>query len=87
MVVAGGAGTAADNGFWRGIRDSFEKTFIRENRWRLIVDGLLVTLEITILAGLIGTILGFFICLWLRRRKGMILFKKMTGWRCMNGKN
>lgn len=72
MVVAGGAGTAADNGFWRGIRDSFEKTFIRENRWRLIVDGLLVTIEITVLAGLIGTILGFFICLWLRCRNRTI---------------
>lgn len=54
-------------GFYR-LAQSFEKTFIRENRWRLIWDGLLVTLEITLLSGLAGTVLGFFLCLWLRCR-------------------
>ena len=42
-----------------GVAESFEKTFIRESRWKLIVSGLGVTLEITLLAALFGTALGF----------------------------
>lgn len=67
MVVAD-HGKTEKPGFFTGLAQSFEKTFIRENRWRLIWDGLLVTLEITLLSGLAGTVLGFFLCLWLRCR-------------------
>ena len=45
--------------FWDGLRSSFNKTFIREGRWRLFVDGVLTTLLITILSILFGTALGF----------------------------
>lgn len=68
MVVADDVAKVSKEGFWNGVAESFEKTFIRENRYRLIVNGLLVTLEITVAAGIIGTILGFFLCLWLRCR-------------------
>ncbi|MBQ9407962.1 MAG: transporter substrate-binding domain-containing protein, partial [Clostridia bacterium] len=43
------------------IAASFEKTFIREGRWRLFVDGVMTTLLITILAVLFGTSLGFMV--------------------------
>ena len=39
--------------------ESFEKTFIREDRWRLFTDGIITTLVITLLAVLSGTIIGF----------------------------
>ena len=55
-------------GFWSGIASSFEKTFLRENRWQLILSGLGVTLEIALCAGLAGTVLGFGLCLLLRSR-------------------
>ncbi len=42
-----------------GIVSSFEKTFIREGRWKLFVVGFLVTLLITLLSILFGTLLGF----------------------------
>ena len=45
--------------FWTDIRSSFEKTFIREDRWRLFADGVLTTLQITALSILFGTLLGF----------------------------
>lgn len=67
VVKDEGNGTKEHN-LLQELANSFEKTFIRENRWRLIRDGLLVTLEITVLAGMIGTILGFLLCLWLRCR-------------------
>ena len=44
-----------------GIRDSFYKTFIRENRWQLFVKGIVNTLIITLLSILCGTLLGFLI--------------------------
>ena len=48
---------------------NFEKTFIRENRWQMILSGLLVTLEISVLSGIFGTALGFGLCLLLRSRR------------------
>ena len=47
--------------FIDSIRSSFEKTFIRENRWQLFVDGILTTLLITVLSILLGTALGFLV--------------------------
>ena len=48
--------------------ENFQKTFVRENRWKLILSGLLVTLEISVFAGALGTLLGFGICLCLRSK-------------------
>lgn len=77
MVVADEGKGAAGDGFFAKLTASFEKTFIREGRWRLIRDGLLVTLEIAIAAGIIGTLLGFLLCLWLRcRNKPLALLAK-----------
>ena len=56
MVVAAESGRG---GFWSGLADSFQRTFLRENRWQLILSGLWVTVEITLLAALAGTALGF----------------------------
>lgn len=42
-----------------GIVQSFEKTFLREDRWKLFVYGVLNTLLITVLSILSGTVLGF----------------------------
>lgn len=47
--------------FWEGIAASFEKTFLREERWKLFASGLLTTLLITVLATLFGTLLGFLV--------------------------
>ncbi|MBQ8094943.1 MAG: transporter substrate-binding domain-containing protein [Clostridia bacterium] len=44
-----------------GIVSSFSKTFIREERWRLFVSGVVTTLGITIMSILFGTLLGFLV--------------------------
>ena len=41
------------------IKESFEKTFIREQRWKLIVEGIYTTLIISFFSVLGGTLLGF----------------------------
>ena len=53
------AGDMEDLSFLGGIRASFNKTFIREDRWKLFAQGILTTLLITALSILSGTLLGF----------------------------
>ena len=57
---------SADGGFWSSLASSFEKTFIRESRWKLFVSGSLNTLMITLLSILFGTLLGFLVYLLCR---------------------
>ncbi len=44
-----------------GIVSSFNKTFLRENRWQLFLEGVGNTMLITLLAILFGTLLGFLV--------------------------
>ena len=61
---------AADDGntgFWSSLKSSFEKTFIREDRWELFLTGVLNTILITLFSMIFGTLLGFVIYLLCRR--------------------
>ncbi|WP_081832635.1 ABC transporter permease subunit [Oribacterium sp. P6A1] len=55
------AGRTEDNTFLGSLKESFEKTFIREDRYKLFISGILTTLIITSLSIVFGTILGFLI--------------------------
>lgn len=57
---------AEELGFFERIAASFEKNFIREARWKLIVQGIRTTCLITILSVLLGSALAFGICLYRR---------------------
>ena len=61
LLVLKDGGDKESDGFWSGILDSFQKTFIRESRWKLFLEGVGTTLLITALAILFGTVLGFFV--------------------------
>ena len=56
-----------DGGLWASVKESFEKTFIREDRWKLFVSGVGTTLLITVLSIAFGTLLGFGVFLLCRR--------------------
>ena len=45
--------------FWQGLKNSFYKTFIHENRWIVIIYGLSLTILISICSGIFGFLLGF----------------------------
>ena len=45
--------------FLDSVKASFEKTFLRENRWKLFLEGIGTTMLITVLSILCGTALGF----------------------------
>lgn len=53
-------------GLFERISLGFEKNFIREDRWRLIVQGIGTTCLITVLSVLLGSVLAFGICLYRR---------------------
>ena len=59
---------AEEAGFWGGLTDSFRKTFVEENRWQMILSGLGVTVVISLCAAIIGSVLGFGLCLVRRSR-------------------
>ncbi len=58
-IVRDSGSETAVSGFFDEIQESFEKTFIRENRWKLFVSGIETTLLITVFSIIFGTILGF----------------------------
>lgn len=49
--------------FWRGLLSSLDKNFVREDRRKSLLSGLGVTVSLSVLSILFGTVLGGFICL------------------------
>lgn len=71
LVKADYTETEAEEGFIAGMRTSFEKTFIREDRWKLILQGVMVTCFITVLSAVFGTILSFLVCVFRATGSGL----------------
>ena len=53
--------------------DGFVKTFVKEDRWKLFVEGILTTLFITLSALLLGTFIGY--GMYLLSRKNVVVMK------------
>ena len=58
--------TASDTSFFESVRSGFEKTFIREDRYKLFLSGIWTTIIITLLSIIFGTALGFVLYLLCR---------------------
>ena len=54
-------------GFTDSLIESFNKTFIREDRWKLFAQGMLTTLLLNILSIFFGTVIGFAVFMICRR--------------------
>jgi polar amino acid transport system substrate-binding protein len=63
--IPGSAATAGQHLWLDALAESIHANFVVEGRWRLIVNGLWVTVLITVAATLFGTLLGGAVC-WLR---------------------
>lgn len=66
----------AHSSFWNELKEDFNKTFIRENRWKLIVEGIVVTLLISLCASVGGSLLGF--GLYMLSRSDIKVLQKLT---------
>lgn len=58
--------------FFKNLNDSFNRTFVTEDRYKVLVSGLLITIALALVAGIFGTLLGALIC-FLRTRKNPYL--------------
>ena len=73
---AGAAAVPQEESFGDSITSSFNKTFIREGRWKLFLEGIGTTMLITVLSILSGTALGFL--LFMLCRNGNIAANGIT---------
>ena len=71
-------GVNSNVSFFEKISNSFHKTFVVEKRWLMILDGMYMTLIISLCSGILGLLLGFGICM-LRRRKNKPLNAILKG--------
>ena len=60
-------GPSGGKALFKGVKDSFNKTFIREDRYKLFLKGILTTVMITLLSVIFGTMLGFLVYMGCRR--------------------
>ena len=51
------------NTWFEGLKFTFERCFIRENRYMLLVEGIGLTIKVAIAAALIGLVIGFLIAI------------------------
>lgn len=64
-------GGTEEGDFFNSVKNSFVRNFIREDRWKLILSGFRVTVALSVLAGIFGTVLGGCIC-FLRMRQNRL---------------
>lgn len=58
--------------------ETFEKCFIREDRYKLLLDGIGVTIKVSLLAAVLGLIIGFLIAICnLSKNKGLNILGKI----------
>jgi polar amino acid transport system permease protein/polar amino acid transport system substrate-binding protein len=58
--------------------ETFEKCFIREDRYKLLLDGIGVTIKVSLLAAVLGLIIGFLIAICnLSKNKALNIFGKV----------
>ncbi len=65
-------GTEEKVGFIDGIKASLVKNLIVEDRWKMILKGLWVTIELSVLSLVTGTLLGFVFSFMLRSKNRLI---------------
>lgn len=64
VIAAYNTTGTSEAGFWENLSNSFQKTFIKESRWKMFGSGILTTFLITLLSVLFGTVFGLLLFLW-----------------------
>lgn len=60
-------------GMYNNLKESFEMNLVKEDRYKLILDGLWVTLIITLFSVILGTLLGALLCwMMMQRRRWLV---------------
>ena len=67
-----GTGDMQKDTFFKNIATSFKRNILEENRYLLIIDGLKITLIISLLSCIFGTLLGALVC-WMRMSRNKFM--------------
>ena len=67
LIIRSITTSEAGGGFIASLKQSFERTFIREDRYKMFISGIITTLIITVLSIIFGTILGFLVYMLCRK--------------------
>lgn len=65
-------GSVDSDGFFDDLKESIKNNILVESRWKLFVDGLGVTVFISLLAAIFGTLLGILLCFMSMSKKKYI---------------
>lgn len=71
-TVIANQGETGTGGFFSSLQDSFNKTFIVEDRYKLVLEGLWTTIVISMLSLLFGSFLGAVICAMRKSRSKIV---------------
>ena len=81
LIVRSAEAEVEDASVWSSVKSSFEKTFVREDRYKLFISGILITILITVLSIIFGTVLGFLLYMACRNgNKAANTFAKFFVW-------
>ena len=79
LIRKTGAGAAANTGFFQSLGESFERTFIKEGRYKMILSGLGMTVLIAVAAAAIGLALAYGL-VFIRRRNNPVANRLISGY-------
>ncbi len=78
LITLAGEDAAAGGGklteIYHGIGESFRRTFIVEQRWKLVLSGLWTTVLISVCSMLLGTLFGALVCVLYRSKVKLLSF-------------
>ena len=80
-----GASPNSKQGVFESLKGSIHRTFIHEERWKLVAGGLWVTIYISVLSGIFGILIGFAICMVRRSRRRAFATSSACFIRCIQG--
>lgn len=72
ILIVRSAAAPEDAGLFESLSESFRRTFIVEDRWKMLLSGLGTTMLISVVSGISGLILGFLMTLLKRKNKRII---------------
>ncbi len=72
MSLTEGVADVVKPGLWERIRGGFERNVIQEQRYNLLWQGTLMTLVISLLSALFGTMLGVLLCMGAMSRRKVV---------------
>ena len=79
LIRKTGAGAASNQGFFQSLGESFERTFIKEQRYKMILSGLGMTVLIAVAAAAIGLALAYGL-VFIRRRENPVANRLISGY-------